>query len=83
MNVEGILENGVCPLPGGVHADGDVADASGRDVAIVAKGDLGRISERGEVAEPASMQVGVDSIVAVVIAIVVKEWCLKLHVWEL
>jgi len=45
----------VCLLPDGTHADGDVADTSSRDVAIVTKGDSGGISKRGEVAEPASM----------------------------
>ncbi len=78
-----VLENCACPLPGGMHSDGDAADAGGRDVAIVTKGDLGGISKRGEVAEPAFMRVGVDSIVAVVVAIVIKEWCLKLRVREL
>ena len=47
----------MCPLPGGAHADGDVADASGRDVAVVTEGDPGGISKRGEVAEPAPMRV--------------------------
>jgi hypothetical protein len=47
----------VCPLPGVAHADGDIADASSRDVAIVTKGNLGGISERGGMAEPAPMQV--------------------------
>jgi hypothetical protein len=45
----------VCLLPSGVHANGDVADASGRDVAIVTEGDPSGISKRGEVAEPAPM----------------------------
>ncbi len=72
MNMGSVLENCACLLPGGVHSDGDAANAGGRDVAIVAKGNLGGISKRGEVAEPASMQVGMDSIIAVVITIVVK-----------
>ncbi len=50
-----VLKNCTCLLPGGTHSDGDVADTGGRDVAVVAEGDLGGISKRGEVAEPASM----------------------------
>ena len=50
-----VLENCACLLPNGMHSDGDAADASGRDVAVVAEGDLGGISKRGEVAEPTSM----------------------------
>ncbi len=47
--------NCTCLLCSGVHSDGDAADAGGRDVAVVAEGNLDGISERGEVAEPASM----------------------------
>ena len=47
----------MCLLPSGMHAGGDVADASSRDVAIITKGDPGGISKRGGVVEPASMQV--------------------------
>jgi hypothetical protein len=50
-----ILENCACLLPSGMHSDGDVADAGGRDVAIVTEGNLDGISKRGGVAEPAPM----------------------------
>jgi len=83
MNVGSVLENCTCLLPSGTHSDGDAADTGGRDVAIVTEGDLSGISKRGEVAEPASMRVGMDSIVTVVVTIVIKEWCLKLCVREL
>jgi hypothetical protein len=48
-----ILKNCACPLPGGAYSDGDAANAGGRDVA---KGNLGGISERGGVVEPAPMR---------------------------
>ena len=82
-NIENVLENSACLLPAGVHSDEGVAGAGSRGVAVFTKGDLGGISKRGEVAEPASMRVGMDSIVTVVVTIVIKEWCLKLCVREL
>ncbi len=45
----------MCLLPSGMHADGDAAGTSSRDVAVITEDDFGGTGKRGEVAEPASM----------------------------